>query len=238
MTMKNKLHIFENPQQTAKAVAEILSEEINQKNDFFYLAVSGGNTPKILFEILVDKYSDKIHWNKLKLFWVDERCVSPNDKESNFGMTCNALLKNVAIPSENIFRIKGENIPQNEAFDYQHTLKENVPMENNLPKFDLMLLGMGDDGHTASIFSDNLSLLNVSETVAVAKHPVSGQKRITLTGNIIKNSNRIFFLIARKSKKEVLSQIIKNEKKAENYPSYHILKTTDAEIFADKNVVE
>lgn len=235
--MKNKLHIFENLQQTAESVAEILSEKINRKNGFFYLAVSGGNTPKILFETLAERYAEKIRWNKLKLFWVDERCVLPTDKESNFGMTYNALLKHIPIPDENIFRIKGENNPETEAVEYQKKIEENLSFENNLPTFDLILLGMGDDGHTASIFPDNLFLLNVSDIVAVAKHPASGQKRITLTGRIIKNSAEIFFLITGKSKKEVFKQIFDDVKTAENLPSYHIIKATNAEIFADKEVI-
>lgn len=236
--MNNKIHIYKTPKKTAEAVAKLLFEKINQKDEFFSLAVSGGNTPNILFEILAEKYSQKIHWEKIKIFWVDERCVPAADKESNYGMMYYTLLKNVSIPDKNIFRIKGENSPENEVFEYQKILNENVPHRNNLPFFDLILLGMGDDGHTASIFPDNLSLLNSTNTVAVATHPVTEQKRITLNGNVIRNSNEIFFLITGSSKKEILNQILTQEKSAEKYPSYHILKATNAEIFADKEVVE
>ncbi|MFV0471453.1 MAG: 6-phosphogluconolactonase [Paludibacteraceae bacterium] len=232
--LRNKILVFDNPEHVATSVAKIIVEKINNKKGIFNLAISGGNTPKILFDILAKQYSDTVRWDKLNLFWVDERCVEPSDKESNYGMVYNTLLTNIPIPPENIFRMQGERQPETESVHYQKILNKTLPKHNNLPFFDLVLLGMGEDGHTASIFPYNILLLYSEQTVAVATHPNSGQKRITLTGNTIKNSRQIFFLITGESKEETLKQIITEAKEAEKYPAYHILSTTKAEVFTDK----
>ena len=234
---ENNIYTFETTEEVARAVARVIAVNTNrqERNKRYYnVALSGGNTPKLLFQILASEFSEKIRWEALRLFWVDERCVPPTDQESNYGMTYQNLLKKTYIPVTNIFRMKGENDPSEEAVRYQALLEKELKMKKGIPQLDLVLLGMGDDGHTASIFPDNLALLHADETVAVARHPVSGQMRITLTGKIIRQARQRIFLITGKSKSNVLNEILKNEVPAQKYLAFHILSLPDTEVYLDR----
>jgi 6-phosphogluconolactonase len=129
----------------------------------------------------------------------------------------------------------GENDPAFEVERYENLLVQNLPEKDKTPIFDLVLLGMGDDGHTASIFPNNLKLLRSENFVATAKHPTSGQNRITLTGVTIENALQILFVITGNSKAVVLDEILKEKHNSENYPAFHILKNTKAEIYLDRD---
>jgi 6-phosphogluconolactonase len=232
--MNQNIHIFESPDATARAVAELILKKAKEKSKHslpFNLAVSGGSTPKLLFTILANEFDDSMPWHIVRLFWVDERCVPPTHPESNFGMTYNSLLKFVPIHDANIFRMLGEADPAKEAKRYEELLKQQLPSANGVPQMDMILLGMGDDGHTASIFPDNLALLNVSDAVAVATHPTSGQNRITLTGNVILAASDVLFLVTGASKTDVLRQIVNREAGYEKYPSSYIYSPTGAVTF-------
>jgi 6-phosphogluconolactonase len=228
----DKIHIFENPHKLAEAVANLLMQNVNQKDGDFHLAISGGNTANLVFQILANDFKDKIIWNQLKLFWVDERCVPASNKESNFGNARELLIKNVPIPKTNIFNIQGENEPNAEAQRYQSVLVENLPSKNGLPAFDLILLGMGEDGHTASIFPNNLELLQTSDLVATSRHPQTGQIRVTITGNVIFSANVTIFLVTGKSKSKIVESIVKEKDDFLKYPAYYIFKEKNVEIFA------
>ncbi len=172
--------------------------------------------------MLAKDYKNKIDWMKVNIFWVDERCVPPDDEESNFGMTKKILLNKVSLPESNVHRIFGENEPQKEAIRYSEIIKYNLNFKNGFPVFDLILLGVGDDGHTASIFPDQMKLLNSKNICGVAIHPVSRQKRITLTGKIINNAERIYFLVTGKSKAIIISEILNKKDGYLKYPAAHI----------------
>lgn len=234
--LKNKIHQFASPIQTADAVATLIYQSSLKKQPF-YMAVSGGSTPKLLFEILAKEFKEKVCWKDIKIFWIDERCVPPTDDESNYKMTHETLLKYVDIPEKNVFRIRGENNPYNEIERYEKLLAAELPQKNGFPCFDLILLGMGDDGHTASIFPNNLSLLEADRSVVATTHPATGQMRVTLTGKVIKNAAKTVFLITGKSKAETLRQIITETNRGKEFPAYYILKETDAEIFGDETAV-
>ena len=236
--MNSNIHIFGTPEETARAVAELILMKAKEKNKQslpFNIALSGGSTPKLLFSILSKEYADSIPWHFVRLFWVDERCVAPTHAESNFGMTYENLLKNVPIQDSNIFRMSGEVDPEKEAKHYAAQLQTELPVRNDQPLFDLILLGMGDDGHTASIFPDNMSLLNSDDAVAVAVHPTSGQKRITLTGKVINQAEQVVFLITGSSKAAVLKQVIQRTKDFKKFPSSYIQSYSGpAEFYLDK----
>lgn len=199
-----------------------LCNEIISKNGKINIALSGGNTPKLLFKVLSSEYKKKIDWKNLKLFWVDERCVAPDSDESNFGMTKKNLLDEINIPEENIFRIKSENEPFDEAARYSEIVRNELKIRNGFPEFDLILLGVGDDGHTASIFPDQMELLSSDKFYAVAIQPATGQKRITLTGRVINNSERNYFLVTGKSKAKVVKDILEKRNQYLKYPAAHI----------------
>lgn len=217
--------IYETPQLLAEAFAELLVDRIREakkKKTPLSIAVSGGNTPKILFSVLSERYSKSVDWNIVRLFWVDERCVAPDDVESNFGMTEKILLKKIEISAGNVFRMRGEEDPAMEAQRYSEVIKSNIKNINGYPVFDIIILGMGDDGHTASIFPGNTKLLSSDKICEVAVHPVSGQKRITLTGKVINNSKSVFFLVTGNNKSEIVKEIFRNSAVSEMFPSAHI----------------
>jgi len=213
--------IYKDNSAVAEAFAEFLCDEIAKVNNIT-IALSGGSTPKLLFEILAKKYKDKIDWPKVHFYWGDERCVSPDDEQSNFRMTNERLLQNITIPKANIFRVLGENNPKEEADRYAKRIDWNLPLKNGIPVFDLIILGMGSDGHTASIFPHQINLLNSKTTCAVATHPESGQQRITLTGKVINAAKQIHFLVTGASKKPVIKEIFSKSGNWENYPASHI----------------
>lgn len=217
--------IFDNPIILAVSTAEEfkkICDEVILKKGKINIALSGGNTPKLLFEVLAVNYKNEIDWQKVNFYWADERCVPPDDFESNYGMTEKYFLNRIEIPVANIHRVLGENEPGKEAMRYSQVLRENLPIENSLPAFDLTLLGMGDDGHTASIFPDQMEIIDSDEICAVAVHPASGQKRITLTGRVINNSARIYFLVTGKSKSEVVKIILGKKNGYMKFPASHI----------------
>ncbi len=192
--MDKRIKKFKTAKELAEELAQNLKEEIEGKaklNGKFNLSLSGGSTPKLLFKILSEPpFSEEIKWKYLHLFWGDERCVPPGDTESNYGMTKELLLNKVEIPGENIHRIKGEAIPEEEASRYSSEIKNSVKIENSLPRFDCILLGMGEDGHTASLFPGK-RLKAVSQNICgVAEKKIPGdngesiQKRISLTKDV------------------------------------------------------
>jgi len=225
--MENRIRIFDSPQILAVKLAEEFKEKVQNSKVNFYIAISGGSTPKIFFKELAKfPFKDEIDWERLQIFWCDERCVPPNDSDSNFRMTKECLFDFVNIPNENIHRIKGESHPEKEAVLYSKEIERLLPKgKNNFPQFDWVLLGIGEDGHTASLFPHAELLYSCSNIAGVAEHPVSGQKRISLTERVINNSKRISFIVTGKDKANILHEVIDSHD-AKIYPASKI-KPTD-----------
>jgi 6-phosphogluconolactonase len=148
--------------------------------------------------------------------------VPPSDPESNFGIAWKLLFSQISIPEGNIHRIKGENNPESEALSYSKQIQASLIFHNGWPVFDLILLGMGDDGHTASIFPNQMELLASDQICAIAIHPESGQKRVTLTGKTINNALKVCFLVTGVSKATRISEVFSNPGKAFFLPANHI----------------
>tara|TARA_R110000764_G_scaffold15273_1_gene43495 strand:- start:228 stop:713 length:486 start_codon:yes stop_codon:yes gene_type:complete len=154
-------------------------------------------------------------------------------------MTVEHLISKVDIPEENIHRIKGENDPKLEAKRYGDLLETELPKELGLPQFDLVLLGMGDDGHTASIFPHEINLWISPDNCEVAIHPESGQRRVSITGRIINNAKTVVFLVTGDSKSEKVRIIIEREEGYLKYPASHVSpKTKDLIWFLDAAAAE
>ena len=217
--------IFKDNPAVAKEFAKYLCEEI-EKVDNITIALSGGSTPKLLFEILAKKYKKKIDWSKVNFYWGDERCVPPSDEQSNYRMTKEILFQNVKIPLSNIHRVLGEDSPQKEADRYGKKVEWNLELKNSCPIFDIIILGMGSDGHTASIFPHQMGLLKSTNTCEVATHPESGQQRITLTGNVINAAKQIHFLVTGESKEPVIQEIFARSGNWKTYPASYIKNAT------------
>lgn len=213
--------IFDDPYSLAAGFAEWFHDFTSEKS-IVNVALSGGSTPKLFFEILSKQYSHKIDWSKIHFFWGDERCVPPDHEESNFLMTRQNLLDRVNIPAHHIYRIHGESPPKAEAERYGDLMKHLLPQTGNFPAFDLVILGLGTDGHTASIFPGQMHLLKSDRFCEVARHPESGQQRITLTGTVINNATNICFLVAGDGKSEVVAEILNNTGNWEKYPAAYV----------------
>lgn len=207
-------------------VAEALANEIaslvamaGKQGLPFSMALSGGSTPDLLFEALVTGYSGTPGWERVSFFWVDERCVPPDDPESNFGSAKRLLLRHINVPEANIHRIWGEADPASEISRYAGVLTGNLPVRNNWPEFDLILLGIGEDGHTGSIFPGNLGLFEADKLCEMTVHPGTGQKRITITGKVINNAKRLIFLATGHKKAHILEAIHKKTTESLNFPA-------------------
>ena len=217
--MKPGIKVYSSPEEAVKNFSVMIKDLVEKdSNGNFSIALSGGKTAPILFDYLADK-KENINWENISFYWGDERCVPPNHPESNYGMAYQHLIKHIKIPKENIHRIKGEDDPYKEAIRYSQEIKENLKEQNKFPQFDLIILGMGEDGHTASIFPDQMELLNSNNVCEVAIHPQSKQKRITLTGRVINNASRISFLVVGRSKAAIASEILYEKVNSKRYPA-------------------
>jgi 6-phosphogluconolactonase len=195
---------------------------ILKEKENMFIALSGGRTPKFYLERLSEeRFAREVPWQRIHFFWVDERMVPPSDYGSNYRMIKEVLLDKITIPEENIHRIKGEIVPQLEVRRYGNEVVNNVGKKrNSQPEFDWVLLGMGSDGHTASIFPE-VELKDIYQNItAISKSPDSGQMRITLTEDIINNADNITFILSGSDKAEKVYEIIKGEK--EKYPAGRI----------------
>lgn len=207
-----KTYSYNNASDTAEALIKRILQLLNEhKKKIFHIAFSGGSTPSLMFDLWSKKYKEVTPWDQIRIYWVDERCVPPEDSESNYGTMRRILLENVPIRSEYVFPINGENPPEEEAKNYSKQIEEQVPFYDNYPVFDLILLGAGEDGHTSSIFPGQEFLLTSTSSYVVSRNP-NGQKRIAMTGLPLLHAKKIIFLITGKSKAKVVKDMIASEK--------------------------
>lgn len=228
--------VYTDKNEAAKLFASDVCELIKSTNkQKITIAISGGSTPFVLFDIWATHYKTKIDWQRIHFFWVDERCVQPSSSESNYGNTNKVLFEKIKIPIENIHRIQGENSPEDEALRYSDEILKHVAIVNGIPQFDIILLGMGDDGHTASIFPPQIELMNSDQLISVAQNPYSKQNRLTLTGAVINNAVHIFFLVTGSAKAKIVKQIFNASTGYLEYPAAHIkAKTGNLKWILDK----
>lgn len=187
------------------------------------IAISGGTTPKAMFDLLADRgapYFAQVPWDKLHLFWVDERCVPPTDGESNYRMTNEAMLSHVPLPAAQIHRMEGELNPEIAAARYEAVIRAEFKLgDGEVPAFDLVLLGMGDDGHTASLFP-HTAALHEMERLVVANHVLQKETwRITLTSPVINRGREVAFLIEGAGKAQVVHDVFLGAHDPEAKPS-------------------
>lgn len=226
--MNPEVYIFTHAEVMAESLAEefyryVLNQFMTRNN--LYIALSGGNTPLLFFKILSEFNSqkkNKIEWKKLHFFWGDERCVPHSDPESNYGNANKVLFSKIDIPQKNIYPINGENNPAVECDNYSKLITKTVPSSSGKPIFDWIFLGVGEDGHTASLFPDQPQLLTSDNICELAVHPESKQQRITLTGKTICMAKRITFMATGIEKQEVIKQIFNKESPAKKYPAARI----------------
>jgi 6-phosphogluconolactonase len=199
------------------------------------IAISGGSTPKAMFALLADPaqpFLQQVPWDKLDLYWVDERCVPPTDAESNYRMTNEAMLSKVPLAAERVHRMEGELDPEVAASLYESTLRNTFKLEGaETPTFDLILLGMGDDGHTASLFPHTEGLNEMSRLVIANHVPQKDVWRVTLTWPVINQGRQVAFLIEGSAKTEVLHDVLLGAYDPEAKPSQLIRPTSGKLLF-------
>ena len=198
-------------QEAARRLAT-LAEEAVQARGVFTVALSGGSTPRALYSVLADDpaFRTRLPWNNIHYFWGDERFVPPDHPDSNFGMASEVLLSSVPVPPQNIHRVHTElGDPEKTAEDYEAELRNffSTP-EGQFPRFDLILLGLGPDGHTASLFPDSPAL-NEQAKLVVANWVEKFQSyRITMTFPVLNNGSMVMFLVAGQEKAEVVRAVL------------------------------
>ena len=225
--MKIKYYVEPDPAALARRAAQYFLEmttEAVQARGRARIAISGGSTPKTTFALLADPsepWRAHMPWDNLDIYWVDERCVPPDHADSNYRMTREAMLDHVPLKPEQIHRIEGELSPDAAAASYESELRSSFRLEGaESPRFDLVALGMGPDGHTASLFPNTEAIQELGR-LAVANH-VPQQKdswRITLTWPVINHASSVFFLIAGTDKAAVLNEVLAGPHDPERLPS-------------------
>jgi len=185
------------------------------------IALSGGSTPVNIFRQLSQETSWE-DWRDVHLYWGDERCVPPDHPESNYGNTQVNLLEPLGISQDQVHRIRGEEEPQGEADRYGQLLQEQLPVNNSFPVFDWILLGLGKDGHTASIFPHQIEMWTAGSPCIVTSHPDSGQQRISLTGGVINVAKRVSFIASGREKAGVIREIFQKEGRYMEYPAFYV----------------
>jgi 6-phosphogluconolactonase len=186
----------------------------------FAVALSGGSTPKAMFALLArEPDRSAIDWAKVYIFWGDERCVPPDHADSNYHMTNEALLSQVPLPPENIFRMQGEKEPAQAAREYATQLRQFFQTETT-PRFDLVFLGMGADGHTASLFPGTRALHAEANEIVVENYVEKLKTyRLTLTATTINHARCIVFLVGGTDKAATLKAVLQGDYQPDLYPS-------------------
>jgi 6-phosphogluconolactonase len=188
----------------------------------FLAVLNGGSTPKRLLQLLAADQRQRIEWEKTHIFWGDERCVPPDDEESSYGLARKLLLNTVNIPEGNVHRIRGELGPVEASKDYTRVLKQFSVPKSQWPRFDLVLLGMGEDGHTASLFPG--SPVKTSEPVlaVTAHYQDRPAERVTLTPLVFNSARLVLFMVSGENKATTLSKVFSGPNQPELYPVQRI----------------
>ncbi|QQF77139.1 6-phosphogluconolactonase [Histophilus somni] len=194
--------IFDTAQQAVEQIAQEFVQ-YSRQNRPVHISLSGGSTPKLLFKTLAQEpFKSEVRWENLHFWWGDDRMVEPNNPESNYGEVKKLLFDHISIPTENIHRIRGEENVEQELARFSQELTACVP---NL-EFDWIILGKGTDGHTASLFPHQTNF-NDRNLAVIAKHPETGQIRISKTAKLIEQAKRITYLVTGEAKAEILKEI-------------------------------
>jgi 6-phosphogluconolactonase len=221
---KNRVRIFNASvalnAATAKFIAGIAEKSV-EKRGRFVLCLSGGNTPKNLYALLsTDPYRDIVPWKDTFVFWGDERCVPGNDERNNASMARKTLLDKTELPASHLFPVPVDLSPSDAAREYEKTLRLFFGQEP--PRFDLILLGLGEDGHTASLFPGTSVIYEKTRWVKEVIQEGNPEARITLTTPLINQSRSVLFLVTGEAKSEILETVLTQPYQPEKYPAQMI----------------
>ena len=215
------IRFFKDLEEISQAAAEVFSEAADgaiAERGRFSVALSGGNTPRRLHEILAaEPFRSQINWKAVHVFWGDERCVPPDDPRSNFRMARETLLDHVAIPSENIHPVQGELDPAQAAEKYEAELQ--AFFVGKPPVFDLILLGLGDNAHTASLFPHTPVLNETKRWASQVYVAELDMYRVTFTAPLINQADQVVFLVSGAGKAAALQNVLEGPYHPQEYPA-------------------
>lgn len=223
--MKPEIRVFNDVENLSRAAANLFTaqaaESITKRNRFL-VALNGGNTPMRLFQLLATDHRDQVDWKRVHVFWGDERCVPPDDAGSSYGQARDALLSRVPIPGSNIHRIMGELGPVETSGNYSLTVRRFASPPLEWPRFDLVYLGMGEDGHTASLFPG--SPVEEAEPVipVTAHYQDRPANRVTLTPAVFNSARRVIFMVTGAKKAVTLAEVLSARYNPGQYPAQRI----------------
>ena len=223
--MKPEIRIFKDVENLSRAAASLFIEQATEsirERGRFLVALNGGNTPMRLFQLLATDFREQVDWSKVHLFWGDERCVAPHDPGSSYGQARDMLLRRVPVTDSNIHRIKGELGPAEASKEYSLVLKELSSPPLKWPRFDLVYLGMGEDGHTASLFPG--SSVDIAEAVipVTAHYQDRPADRVTLTPVVFNSAGMVVFMVTGDRKADILTEVLRDRYNAEQIPAQRI----------------
>ncbi|MHC4623118.1 MAG: 6-phosphogluconolactonase [Planctomycetota bacterium] len=222
------LEVVSDPETLARRSVEIFvaaAEKAMEAKGAFYAAISGGHTPRRFFELLGElPLATNLPWDKTHLFWVDERCVPPDSPESNYKLAADTFLPKVPIPRQNIHRIPTEHSDfKVAARTYEQAIREAFALqEKQIPQFDLIILGMGVDGHTGSLFPNSFAPFDMDDLACVVYVLDNELNRITLTHPVLRAAARLVVLVSGEEKAAILKEVLTSEPDEVRYP-IHVL---------------
>jgi 6-phosphogluconolactonase len=236
------IRIFKDKEELSQRAAELFvktAQEAVKSQGRFTVALTGGSSPILLHQLLSQSpYKEQVPWEQTYVFWGDERWVPLTDERSNAKMAYDTLLSKVPIPENHIFPMWQESMdPEAYASQYEEILKDHF--SDKAPQFDLILLGMGDDGHTASLFPGTEVLLEGIRWVRAYYLEPQSMYRITLTAPLINQAKKICFLTFGEKKAHALYEVLKGDRNIEKYPS-QLIAPTNGEVlwFVDEEAAE
>ena len=228
-----RVQVFDDAEAVARGAAERfveLGQAAIDARGCFSVGLAGGSTPKRTYELLASEaYREQLNWSKVHIFFGDERCVPPDHSESNYRMANEALISRVSIPPPNVHRINGLGDAVANASLYEDELRTFFNAAS-WPRFDLVLLGMGDDGHTASLFPGTKALVEPRAWVVANWVEKFGAFRITLTAPAINHAANIAFLVTGATKAERLLEVLRGALDPEKLPS-QLIQPLDGSLF-------
>ena len=217
----------------AREVVSVATRAIEQRGRCS-LVLSGGSSPRRLYELLAEpRFSEQLNWSKMHVFWSDERCVGPDDARSNYQLARTGLLQHVPVPSGNIHRMSAELDPQQAARKSSEDIRSFFAREPSVSGFDLVLLGMGADGHIASLFPGDENALRSEEPVIETRAPegMPVTQRLSMSLPLLAAGRTVFFIVYGRDKKKVLDHVLTGAPDAQQYPAARFCVRTGAQWF-------
>ena len=213
----------------AEEIVHVSGEAICMHGQFS-LALTGGNTPADVYSLIATRFHLSVDWNAVHLFWGDERCVPPDDPASNYGMVYRTMLSKLSLDPGQIHRMRGEADPEVAAREYENELRAFFSLnEGQVPHFDLILLGLGDNVHIASLFPGIPALHETRRLVVAVEVDAPQPKRLTLTPPVLNSAARVMFIVSGRNKAEAVKLALEGPRDPDKYPA-QIIAANEGEV--------